>query len=462
MTARCGLLDAFAGRLGLAAPDVPWLTARDGVAEFIWLLAAISATVGKIGNEVYQLQRPEIGELRETFTPGTVGSITMPHKRNPEISEHLVTLSRVVRAQAGLALEGMVAEHERDGRAWKTEWLVVPEAAMYFAACVALGARMLDGPARGRRRGCARNIDAHRGYLLSEPVMRALAGRVGKHTAHETVYAAAMNGIDPRQDFRTALRADSRLDAISDAELDELLDVRASLGSCAAFVDRVRRACAGGGRVTHGGRRGGAEPRTPLPRVAAGAGADAAAPRAAAVGGAGRAGPAEARRPGRRSASAATSCAGWSTSSPTLLGQGCDCLVTGAGPQSNWTMLAALACLRYRIEPHVVCYGSSGRRTRATCGCTAGSGRTCGSPATRTGPRWTPGIEAVTAELRAAGRRPYPVPRGGATPLGALGLRAGERRAGRPAGRGSASGRRGCGSRPGRAARRPAWSRARR
>jgi adenylosuccinate lyase len=88
------------------------------------------------------------------------------------------------------------------------------------------------------------NIHAHRGYLLSEPVLRALAGRIGKHTAHETVYAAAMTGIDRRQDFRAALRADPRLDAISDAELDQLLDVRASLGASAAFVDRVRGACA--------------------------------------------------------------------------------------------------------------------------------------------------------------------------------------------------------------------------
>jgi adenylosuccinate lyase len=238
------LLDAFAGRLGLRAPDVPWLTARDGVAEFLWLLAAISATTGKIGNEVYQLQRPEIGELSETFTPGTVGSITMPHKRNPEISEHLVTLSRAVRAQAGLGLEGMVTEHERDGRAWKTEWLAVPEAAMYFAACVGLGTRMLGGLRVDAARMLS-NIHAHRGYLLSEPVLRALAGRVGKHTAHEAVYAAAMTGIDQRQDFRAALRADSRLDAIPDAELDELLDVRASLGACAAFVDRVSGACAG-------------------------------------------------------------------------------------------------------------------------------------------------------------------------------------------------------------------------
>jgi adenylosuccinate lyase len=248
------LLTAFARQLGLGAPDIPWITARDGVAEFIWLLAAISATAGKIGNEVYQLQRPEIGELQEAFTPGTVGSITMPHKRNPEISEHLVTLSRVVRAQAGLALDGMLGEHERDGRAWKTEWLVLPEAGMAFAACVAAAARMLAGLRADpdRMRG---NIDAHHGYLLSEPVMRALADRLGKHSAHDTVYTAAMRGIDSGVDFRTALRGDPRLDAISDTELDQLLDVTASLGSCAAFVDRVRLACRGGrgdGRATAG------------------------------------------------------------------------------------------------------------------------------------------------------------------------------------------------------------------
>lgn len=237
-----GLLAAFARRLGLRAPTVPWLTSRDGVAEFIWLLAAIAATVGKIGNEVYQLQRPEIGEVRESFTPGTVGSITMPHKRNPEASEHLVTLSRVIRAQAGLALEGMVCEHERDGRAWKTEWLVLPETAMAFGVCLEMGARMLDGLHVDAQR-MADNINGHRGYLLSEPVMRALAERVGKHTAHEAVYEAAMTGLDKGQDFRTALRADPRLDPVPDAELDALLDVRDALGACPSFADRVRRAC---------------------------------------------------------------------------------------------------------------------------------------------------------------------------------------------------------------------------
>ncbi len=102
------------------------------------------------------------------------------------------------------------------------------------------------------------------------------------------------------------------------------------------------------------------------------------------------------------------------------LGQGCDCLVTGAGPQSNWTMLAALACVRHQIEPHVVCYGSSAAdegnmRLHRWLGVDV---RFTGDPDRSS---VDAGIEAVTAELRAAGRRPYPVPRGGATPLGALG-----------------------------------------
>ena len=103
-----------------------------------------------------------------------------------------------------------------------------------------------------------------------------------------------------------------------------------------------------------------------------------------------------------------------------LRARGCDCLVTGAGPQSNWIMLAALACLRYQIEPHIVCYGSAA----------ASEGNMRLLRWLGVGVRFTDnpdrssvdaGIEAAAARLRAQGRHPYPVPRGGATPLGALG-----------------------------------------
>jgi D-cysteine desulfhydrase len=103
-----------------------------------------------------------------------------------------------------------------------------------------------------------------------------------------------------------------------------------------------------------------------------------------------------------------------------LIARGCDALVTGAGPQSNWTMLAALACLRYQIEPHVVCYGTAAAyegnmRLHRWLGVDV---RFTGDPDRSS---VDAGIAASVAELRAAGRRPYAVPRGGATALGALG-----------------------------------------
>jgi D-cysteine desulfhydrase len=107
------------------------------------------------------------------------------------------------------------------------------------------------------------------------------------------------------------------------------------------------------------------------------------------------------------------------------LAQGCDSLVTGAGPQSNWTMLAALACLRHGLEPHVVCYGNAAAHEAQRAEGNMRLHRWLGVDVRFTGmaerSSVDAGIEAVTAELRAAGRRPYPVPRGGATALGALG-----------------------------------------
>jgi D-cysteine desulfhydrase len=109
-----------------------------------------------------------------------------------------------------------------------------------------------------------------------------------------------------------------------------------------------------------------------------------------------------------------------------LRARGCDSLVTGAGPQSNWTMLAALTCLRNQIEPHVICYGQPAEPKAE--GKAEGNMRLLrwlGVDVRFTGEQdrasVDAGIEAAAADLRRAGQRPYPVPRGGATPLGALG-----------------------------------------
>lgn len=229
----------FCQRLGLGAPEMTWLTARDRIAEFVLLLAMTAGTVAKIGREVYNLSRPEIGELREPFRPGMVGSITMPHKRNPELSEHLGTLARIVRSAAGLALEGMIHDHERDGAAWKAEWVFLPEACMAAGAAVGFAAQLVAGLQVDAAR-MARNLRAQEGYVLSESVLIVMSRHLGKHTAQEVVYEAAIAGIDRDQSFREALMGDPRVAAVLvEEELDRLLDPAGALGRAGELVDRV-------------------------------------------------------------------------------------------------------------------------------------------------------------------------------------------------------------------------------
>ena len=249
---RRALQDRFCDLLGLGRPEGPWISARDRVAEFGSVLAMVCATLGKIGNEILQLQRPEIGEVAEPFTSGAVGSITMPHKQNPERSEHLVTLARLTRSSASVLLESMVVEHERDGRAWKAEWAAFPDLCRFAAASLSIGRSLVEGlsvdPA-----AMAANVVRGGGYLFSERVMAALAAKVGKQSAHLLVYEASMAGLGAGQSFREALEAVPAVTKVlSPAELDALLDPEAAVGEAPEIVDEILASL--GDRERAGGR----------------------------------------------------------------------------------------------------------------------------------------------------------------------------------------------------------------
>jgi adenylosuccinate lyase len=228
----------FCARLGLADPGVSWLTARDRPAEFGNLLAMIAATLARVGNEVYELQRPEIGELREAAAAEAVGSITMPHKRNPEGAEHLVTLGRLVRAQAGVLLEGMVAEHERDGRAWKAEWAAFPEVCLLTGAALELADRLLAG-LEVDAEAMARNLAASRGYLASERVLAALAPTLGKHRAQALLQETLRAGSALGRPLEETLLASADLQPHLDQGRLRSLLATPGTGSAGAMVDLV-------------------------------------------------------------------------------------------------------------------------------------------------------------------------------------------------------------------------------
>jgi adenylosuccinate lyase len=226
-------------RVGLGVPDTSWLAARDRVAELLGLLALVTATLAKIGNEVYNLQRPEIGELSEGPAAGVVGSITMPQKRNPERSEHLGTLARIVRAAAGLAVEGMVGEHERDGAAWKTEWAFLPQACGAAAVALALGAELAAGLQVDERR-MRENVQAQGGSVLAEPVMLALGAEIGPRRAHELVHSAAARASKRGLSLNVALTEDADISRhLSPERLEALMRPERALGGSDALVRRV-------------------------------------------------------------------------------------------------------------------------------------------------------------------------------------------------------------------------------
>jgi len=225
---------AFCRELGLDDPGSSWLTARDRLAEFAGVLSMVCGTLARIGNEVYELQRPEIAELGEATTSATVGSITMPHKRNPEASEHLDTLARLVRANAAVLVEGMVAAHERDGRSWKAEWVALPEVCLLSGVALRLGRELTRGLVVDAAAMRA-NLDRIGDQWASERLLAGLAPRLGKHAAHQLLHDLLTPGATRVQQVVDAVVATGRA---TEAECRTWLGGPVA-GASGAMVDQV-------------------------------------------------------------------------------------------------------------------------------------------------------------------------------------------------------------------------------
>lgn len=226
-------------RLGLNSPAISWTSSRDRFAEWLQVLAMITATGDRIGQEIFNLQRPEIGELCEGGNETAVGSITMPQKQNPEISEHLGTLSRLVRHHAAHMTENLVHSHERDGRAWKSEWAIIPEASLATGKALTLLTQLLSNLQVNSQR-MMDNIEQTQGFICAEKVMLALAQKLGKQSAHSQIYRlsriARLRDLHLKQ---AALQDKEISHYLSRSEIDALFELEQSAGCCAQMVEQV-------------------------------------------------------------------------------------------------------------------------------------------------------------------------------------------------------------------------------
>ncbi|WP_166844558.1 adenylosuccinate lyase family protein [Isoptericola sp. BMS4] len=219
-----------ARRLGLHPMRVPSRSVNDGIVELVLVLAQLAGTIGKIGKDVYALMQPEFAEAFEPVPEGTVGSSTMPHKRNPQLALDMMTMSAELRALAAPALESMLHDQEANGAMTALLEDVSASAAVLAGDMLARLEVVVDGlevdPERMRA-----NIRLSEGMIGSESLMLALGEKVGRQRSHDVVFEVAQAAATSGRPFVELLRQDDVVGAaFDDRELAELLDPARYLG----------------------------------------------------------------------------------------------------------------------------------------------------------------------------------------------------------------------------------------
>src|SRR5512136_2412434 len=172
-------------KLGLvAAPVSNQIIQRDRHAQFVTTLAIIASSLEKFATEIRHLQRTEVREAEEPFSPGQTGSSAMPHKRNPELCERVCGLARLIRGHAVTALENQTLWHERDISHSSTERVILPDACLVLDYALGIFTYIMKGPQVYPERMKA-NLEITKGLIFSQSVMLAL---VDKGLARQQAY----------------------------------------------------------------------------------------------------------------------------------------------------------------------------------------------------------------------------------------------------------------------------------
>jgi 3-carboxy-cis,cis-muconate cycloisomerase len=221
---------AFAKRLELADPEIPWHTDRGRVRDLGHALGEIATAGEQIAAEIILLQSTEIAELAEPSTDHHVGSSTMPQKQNPMTCEYLVASARLARGAVGVLFSSGVHAHERDMAAWATEWLALPQALILTGGVLEKLDRILEELVVETGK-MTQNLDLTRGQIMAEAAMMELASSIGHEQAHQLVGEAARRASRERRDFAAVL-AERLNDTVSPSsnQLERILDPAGYLG----------------------------------------------------------------------------------------------------------------------------------------------------------------------------------------------------------------------------------------
>ncbi|MFU8795706.1 MAG: adenylosuccinate lyase [Dehalococcoidia bacterium] len=213
-------------RLGLVPEPVSnQIVQRDRHAQFVTTLAIIASSLEKFATEIRGLQRTEVREAEEPFGEGQTGSSAMPHKRNPELSERVCGLARIVRGNALVSMENIALWHERDISHSSAERIILPDSCLALDYMFSIFTPVIKG-LRVYPENMRRNIELTRGLFFSQRVLLALIDRgLTREEAYKIVQDNAMEAWQGAKSFLSLLQADKRVtDRLKGDELKSLFD----------------------------------------------------------------------------------------------------------------------------------------------------------------------------------------------------------------------------------------------
>ncbi|MGI9355361.1 MAG: adenylosuccinate lyase [Rhizobiaceae bacterium] len=227
----------IADKMGLKVEPVSTqVVPRDRHAMYFATLGVIACSVERLATEIRHLQRTEVLEAEEYFSPGQKGSSAMPHKRNPVLTENLTGLARMVRSFALPAMENVALWHERDISHSSVERMIGPDATVTldFALIRLTGVvdKLMVYPDNMKK-----NLNKFRGLIHSQRVLLALTqAGVSREDSYRLVQRNAMRVWEEDKDFLTELLGDEDVRAaLSEGELHEKFD----LGYHTKHVDTI-------------------------------------------------------------------------------------------------------------------------------------------------------------------------------------------------------------------------------
>ncbi len=229
--------DHVCAKLGLTPePISTQVIPRDRHAMFFATLGVIASSIENIATEIRHMQRTEVLEAEEFFSPGQKGSSAMPHKRNPVLSENLTGLARLVRMAVIPAMENVTLWHERDISHSSVERGIAPDATVTLDFALTRLANVVEKLVVYPE-NMMRNMNKFRGLVMSQRVLLALTQKgVSREDAYRLVQRNAMKVWEQGKDFKTELLADAEVTAaLSPAEIEEKFD----LGYHTKHVDTI-------------------------------------------------------------------------------------------------------------------------------------------------------------------------------------------------------------------------------